>query len=159
MSVRAGREFLAIPGPTTMPDEVLLAMRRPAVDIYSGPLLALTDGLMRDVARVFKTKTAPASIAPMATAPGRPLSSMFSRGGQDPGAGERQVRRKLGRACPPHGCRGGGAEGRYATRCLPGRGRGAPKSRQGSSIKAVLVAQIDTASGVVNDWLGKQVKA
>src|SRR5919106_5664230 len=28
-------------------------MHRPAVDIYSGPLLALTDGLLRDVARVF----------------------------------------------------------------------------------------------------------
>jgi len=36
MSVRAGREFLAIPGPTTVPDEVLRAMHRPAVDIYSG---------------------------------------------------------------------------------------------------------------------------
>ena len=36
MTVRAGREFLAIPGPTTMPDEVLRAMHRPAVDIYSG---------------------------------------------------------------------------------------------------------------------------
>ena len=56
MSVRAGREFLAIPGPTTVPDEVLRAMHRPAVDIYSGPLLALTDGLLRDIARVFNTK-------------------------------------------------------------------------------------------------------
>ena len=35
MSVRAGREFLAIPGPTTVPDEVLRAMHRPALDIYS----------------------------------------------------------------------------------------------------------------------------
>ena len=35
MVVRAGREFLAIPGPTTMPDEVLRAMHRPALDIYS----------------------------------------------------------------------------------------------------------------------------
>src|SRR3954447_12781407 len=55
MSVRAGREFLAIPGPTTVPDEVLRAMHRPAVDIYSGPLLALTDGLLRDIARMFNT--------------------------------------------------------------------------------------------------------
>ena len=30
-------------------------MHRPAVDIYSGSLLALTDSLMRDVARVFST--------------------------------------------------------------------------------------------------------
>jgi alanine-glyoxylate transaminase/serine-glyoxylate transaminase/serine-pyruvate transaminase len=33
MVVRAGREFLAIPGPTTVPDEVLQAMHRPAIDI------------------------------------------------------------------------------------------------------------------------------
>ena len=33
MSVRAGREFLAIPGPTTIPDDVLQAMHRPAVDM------------------------------------------------------------------------------------------------------------------------------
>ena len=36
MSVAAGREFLAIPGPTVIPDAVLAAMQRPAVDIYSG---------------------------------------------------------------------------------------------------------------------------
>jgi alanine-glyoxylate transaminase/serine-glyoxylate transaminase/serine-pyruvate transaminase len=37
MSVRGGREFLAVPGPTTIPDEVLQAMQRPAVEIYSKP--------------------------------------------------------------------------------------------------------------------------
>ena len=72
MSVRAGREFLAIPGPTTVPDEVLRAMHRPAVDIYSGPLVAVTDGLLRDLARVFNTKGARTSTSPMATARGRP---------------------------------------------------------------------------------------
>src|SRR5713226_3512638 len=56
MVVRAGREFLAIPGPTTMPDEVLRAMHRPAVDIYGGPLLALTDSLLADMSRLFRTK-------------------------------------------------------------------------------------------------------
>src|SRR6478672_3817854 len=55
MSVRAGREFLAIPGPTTVPDEVLQAMHRPAIDIYSGPLLALTDSLLGDLRRLFST--------------------------------------------------------------------------------------------------------
>ena len=36
---RLGREFLAIPGPTTMPDEVLQAMHRPALDIYSREMI------------------------------------------------------------------------------------------------------------------------
>src|SRR5258706_11447353 len=55
MVVRAGREFLAIPGPTTVPDEVLRAMHRPAVDIYSGPLLAITDSLLSDLPKLFHT--------------------------------------------------------------------------------------------------------
>src|SRR5215467_6938001 len=55
MVVRAGREFLVIPGPTTVPDEVLRAMHRPAIDIYAGPLLALTESLLADLSRLFRT--------------------------------------------------------------------------------------------------------
>src|SRR4029078_13419869 len=56
MSVRVGREFLAIPGPTTVPDEVLRAMHRPAVDIYSGSLVPLTDSLLSDLSRRVRTQ-------------------------------------------------------------------------------------------------------
>ena len=35
MPVSAGREFLSIPGPTVIPDAVLAAMQRPAIDIYA----------------------------------------------------------------------------------------------------------------------------
>src|SRR3979411_2295004 len=56
MTVRAGREFLAIPGPTTMPDEVLRAMHRPALDIYSDQMIGMTDSLLRDLSRLFATK-------------------------------------------------------------------------------------------------------
>src|SRR6202051_650532 len=56
MAVRAGREFLAIPGPTTMPDEVLRAMHRPALDIYSEQMLELTDSLLADLSKLFATK-------------------------------------------------------------------------------------------------------
>ena len=55
MTVRAGRELLASPGPTNIPDEVLQAMHRPAVEIYAKPLIALTDGLLRDLSRLFRT--------------------------------------------------------------------------------------------------------
>ena len=55
MPVSAGREFLSIPGPTVIPDAVLAAMQRPAVDIYSGPLVALTDGLLADMKKLFRT--------------------------------------------------------------------------------------------------------
>jgi alanine-glyoxylate transaminase/serine-glyoxylate transaminase/serine-pyruvate transaminase len=44
MTLASGREFLSIPGPTTVPDAVLSAMHRPAIDIYSGALLEVTTG-------------------------------------------------------------------------------------------------------------------
>src|SRR2546423_6532909 len=56
MTVRAGREFLAIPGPTTMPDAVLQAMHRPALDIYSDEMVQLTEGLLGDLSKLFATK-------------------------------------------------------------------------------------------------------
>ena len=129
MTVRAGREFLAIPGPTTVPDEVLRAMHRPAVNIYSGPLLALTDGLLRDVARVFNTK----GRAYIYSANGHgaweaALTNVLSRG-------DKILVLESGRFAvswgerPPHGRRGRGAEGRYAARRSPGRGRGSPEGR------------------------------
>src|SRR5690348_7572847 len=59
MVVRAGREFLMIPGPTTMPDDVLNAMHKPAMDIYAGPMLALTDTLLRDLPKIFRTQGRP----------------------------------------------------------------------------------------------------
>ncbi len=56
MTVRHGREFLSIPGPTNIPDEVLQAMHRPAVDIYSGGMLGLGDSVHEDLKKVFRTK-------------------------------------------------------------------------------------------------------
>ena len=56
MPLASGREFLAIPGPTVIPDQVLAAMQRPAVDIYSGPLVALTDSLLADLRKLFGTE-------------------------------------------------------------------------------------------------------
>ena len=56
MSVRNGREFLAIPGPTNVPDEVLRAMHRPAIEIYSGALLDVTTACLDGLRRVFNTE-------------------------------------------------------------------------------------------------------
>ena len=56
MSVRSGREFLAIPGPTNVPEEVLNAMHRPAIEIYSGALIEITTTCLDDLRRVFGTQ-------------------------------------------------------------------------------------------------------
>ena len=51
-----GREFLSIPGPTNVPEVVLQAMHRPAVDIYADELLATTGQCLADLKRVFRTE-------------------------------------------------------------------------------------------------------
>jgi len=59
MSVRNGRQFLSIPGPTTVPDEVLAAMHRPAVDIRKGELVNVTARLKDDLRMISKSNSTP----------------------------------------------------------------------------------------------------
>jgi hypothetical protein len=54
MTVSRGREFLSIPGPTNIPDAVLAAMHRPAIDIYAGDMLAVTQSLLEDLPKIFR---------------------------------------------------------------------------------------------------------
>ena len=51
-----GRGYLAIPGPSVMPDAVLQAMHRPAPNIYAGALVDMMPGLMADLKRVARTQ-------------------------------------------------------------------------------------------------------
>ncbi|MEH6646877.1 pyridoxal-phosphate-dependent aminotransferase family protein [Sulfitobacter sp.] len=51
-----GRGYLAIPGPSVMPDAVLQAMHRPAPNIYAGELVDMMPGLMADLKRVARTE-------------------------------------------------------------------------------------------------------
>ena len=162
MSVRAGREFLAIPGPTTVPDEVLRAMHRPAVDIYSGSLLALTDSLLRDVARVFNTK----GRAYIYSANGHgaweaALTNVLSKG-------DKILVLESGRFAIGWGNNAGrmGVEvevlkGDMRRAVRPAEVEARLKADRGGTIKAVLVTQVDTASGVVNDIpaIGQAIRA
>src|SRR2546430_11072026 len=56
MTVSRGREFLSIPGPTNIPDAVLAAMHRPAIDIYAGDMLAVTHSLLEDLPTIFRPR-------------------------------------------------------------------------------------------------------
>ncbi len=49
MSLANGRPYLAIPGPSVMPDRVLAAMHRPAPNIYEGDLHRLVETLWPDL--------------------------------------------------------------------------------------------------------------
>lgn len=51
----AGRGYLAIPGPSVMPEAVLNAMHRPAPNIYAGELPDMMSGIVADLKRVART--------------------------------------------------------------------------------------------------------
>src|SRR5690606_41660652 len=55
MSLGHGRPYLAIPGPSVMPDRVLAAMHRAAPNIYAGPLHGTTSRIVADPRRVART--------------------------------------------------------------------------------------------------------
>lgn len=55
MSLANGRPYLAIPGPSVMPDRVLAAMHRAAPNIYAGDLHRLVDSLWPDLKAVAGT--------------------------------------------------------------------------------------------------------
>lgn len=52
MTLANGRPYLAIPGPSVMPDRVLAAMHRPAPNIYAGALTEMVEGLWPDLRRL-----------------------------------------------------------------------------------------------------------
>jgi alanine-glyoxylate transaminase/serine-glyoxylate transaminase/serine-pyruvate transaminase len=160
MTVRAGREFLAVPGPTNIPDEVLQAMHRPAVEIYSEPLIALTDGLLRDLGTVFGTATRPyIYIANGHGAWEAALTNLFSRG-------DRILVLESGRFAVDWG--DAAARLGLEIEVLEGDWRRAvrPKAvaaclRADKRIKAVLAVQIETSTGVANDIaaIGEAIRA
>ncbi|WP_299611767.1 aminotransferase class V-fold PLP-dependent enzyme [uncultured Tateyamaria sp.] len=55
LSGRPGREYLAIPGPSVMPDAVLQAMHRAAPNIYAGEIVDIAASLVPDLKRVART--------------------------------------------------------------------------------------------------------
>ena len=151
MSLRHGREFLAIPGPTTVPDEVLNAMHRPAVDIYGGELVEVTRSCLEDLKKIFRTSGRTYIYA--ANGHGAweaALSNVLSRGNKVLIL-ESRFAIGWGEMAGPLGVR---------TELLPGDQRRAVdpdaverrlRADREGEIKAVLVVQVDTASGVVND--------
>jgi len=162
MTVRAGREFLAIPGPTTMPDEVLQAMHRPSLDIYSREMVELSDSLHRDLSKLFATKGQTyIHIANGHGAWEAVLSNVLSRG-------DKVLVLESGRFAVGWGNAAGlmGAEvevlkGDWRRAVRPDDVEARLRRDKNHEIKAILVAQVDTASGVVNDIeaIGKAVKA
>jgi alanine-glyoxylate transaminase/serine-glyoxylate transaminase/serine-pyruvate transaminase len=152
MTVRNGREFLALPGPTTVPDEVLAAMHRPAIDIYAGDAIALTDSLLDDLRQVFKTQGRTYIYA--ANGHGAWEAAVTNTLSQ----GDKVLALESGRFAVNWAemakVRGADVEvlaGDLRRAVDPAELEARLRADTSGEIKAILVVQIDTATGVVND--------
>ncbi len=147
-----GRDYLAIPGPSVMPEAVLQAMHRPAPNIYSGELVEMTHGLLPDLKRVAGTRHKVAIYisnghgvweAALANtiAPGDtvlvPATGSFGHGWADvaQGLGAQVELLDFGKS----------------TAIDPARVEAALREDSSHRIKAVLAVHVDTSSSVRND--------
>ncbi len=151
MSDAGGRSYLAIPGPSVMPEEVLRAMHRAAPNIYAGELVEMTASILPDLRYVARTDGKVA---------------LYIANGH--GAWEAALANVLGPGdrvlMPATGRFGHGwaemAEGLGAEVELLDFGRNtfdveavtqALRADKAGRIKAVLATHVDTSTGVLND--------
>lgn len=147
-----GRPYVAIPGPSVVPDRVLRAMHRASPDIYEGDLIALCDGLIPSLRALARTRHhATIYIGNGHAAWEASLANVLSRG-------DRVLVPATGRFS--HGwagmARGLGAEvelldmppGRPID---PARVEEALRADRDRRIKAVLAVHTDTATSVRSD--------
>jgi alanine-glyoxylate transaminase/serine-glyoxylate transaminase/serine-pyruvate transaminase len=162
MVVRAGREFLAIPGPTTVPDEVLRAMHRPAIDIYSGEMVELTEGLLRDLGRLFATTgRCYIYISNGHGAWEATISNALSRGDKVLVLESGRFAVNWGSAAAAMGADVEVLKGDFRRAVRPADVEARLRQDRDHRIKAIMVAHVDTASGVVNDIeaIGNAIRA
>ena len=162
MTVRAGREFLAIPGPTTMPDEVLRAMHRPALDIYSDQMIELSDSLHRDLSKLFATKSR--SYVYIANGHGAweaVLTNVLSRGDKILVLESGRFAIGWGNAAAAMGVEVEVLKGDWRRAIRPAEVEARLRQDKDHTIKAILAVQVDTASGAWNDIeaIGKAIKS
>ncbi len=162
MTLRSGREFLAIPGPTVIPDAVLAAMQRPAIDIYAGSLIAQTDGLLADLPKIFRT----AGRATIYAANGHgaweaALTNVLSRGDLVLVLESGRFALGWGDAARMLGAEVEILPGDFRRAVRPEAFEARLKADAGRRIKAILTTQIDTAAGVQNDIaaIGQAIRA
>ena len=161
MSVRAGREFLAIPGPTTMPDEVLRAMHRPALDIYSEEMVRSPTACCATSRGCLPQAQSYIYIANGHGAWEAALSNVLSRGDKVLVLESGRFAVGWGNAAAAMGADVEVLQGDWRRAVRPAEVEARLRQDKDQKIKAILVVQVDTASGVFNDIeaIGKAIKA
>lgn len=152
MTLRHGRELLVMPGPTTVPDAVLNAMHRPAIDIYAGELLRITETCLAELRTVFATGHGVYIYA--ANGHGAweaALSNVLSRGEQVLVLESGRFATAWGGMAETLGVEVLTLQGSLRAAVDPARVEARLREDKARRIKAILVVQVDTSTGVIND--------
>lgn len=152
MSVSNGREFLGIPGPTTVPDAVLSAMHRPAVDIRRGEVVEITHQLKEDLKMICKSSGIP--FIYIANGHGvweAALTNVLSRGDKILVLESGSFAVGWGESGAMLGLEVEILPGSYRRAVDPAVLEARLNADTAGEIKAILVVQVDTASSVLND--------
>ena len=147
-----GRPVVSIPGPSVIPDRVLSAMHRPMPNIYEGDLVELSEGLLADLPGIALTRGQPF----IAISNGHgvwemALTNTLSKGDRvlvlESGrfaVGWGEMGRVLGLDVEIlHAPERRGVDPQMVEERL--------RADRAGEIRAILVVQVDTASGVAND--------
>ena len=149
----SGRHFLAIPGPTNIPDRILRAMHVAMEDHRSSTFPDLALPLFDGLKKLFKTSTGTAFIFP-ATGTGAWEAILVNM----LGAGDRVLSSRFGQfshlwieLAQRHGLDVVIQQEEWGTGASPERIHDALKADTEHAIKAVMVVQNETATGVTSD--------
>ena len=148
----SGRTYLAIPGPSVVPERVLNAMHRASPNIYEGELVEATHGIVADLKRVAGTQQHVAIY--IANGHGgweAAFTNLFSRGDRALvaasgrfGIGWAETAKRMGIDVEL-------IDFGMSAPVDPARVAEALRADPAHAIKAVLVTQVDTASSALSD--------
>jgi alanine-glyoxylate transaminase/serine-glyoxylate transaminase/serine-pyruvate transaminase len=154
MSLANGRHYLAIPGPSVMPDRVLQAMHRPAPNIYTGEMVELTHSLVPDLKAIARTRHNVAMyIANGHGAWEAALVNTLSRGDTILVLGTGRFCQGWGEMAHAMGVECQIIDFGQRSDIDMGRVAEALAADKSHKIKAVLAVQVDTSTSVKNDIL------
>ena len=152
MAFVSGRTYLAIPGPSVVPDRVLNAMHQASPNIYEGDIVEMTHSIVADLKRVAMTRHHVAIyIANGHGAWEAALANMFSRGDKALVGATGRFGIGWALAAERMGVEVEMIDFGKASPVDPARIAEALKADSGHKIKAVLVTQVDTASSALSD--------
>jgi alanine-glyoxylate transaminase / serine-glyoxylate transaminase / serine-pyruvate transaminase len=152
MTLAHGRPYLAIPGPSTMPDRVLQAMHRGSPNIYDGQLIDLVASLWPDLRAVAGTTHHVAMYIGNGHAAWEAANAnLFSRGDKALVLAVGQFGLSWANSARAMGVDVEVLDFGKATAPDMGRVEAALRADAGHKIKAVLTTHVDTASSVKTD--------